>query len=293
MKAKRASWALTLPLLILLISSGRFFAFGIGIQPNRIDMIVPYGETEIIQVTVTNPGDDPLQVDVSLMGLEMTQSGALLWLTNDGTNAAGNIYPYANISPHVAFEPSTFTIEPHSEDTLYVHVRAPDACREANMAGCIGALWFDVVNASADSEGTSPFNTVYRLITFVLIQFDGGQHHIAELASLPIYQDEQMDIHLPFLFSNRGNAHVSPTGHVVIREVESGEIVDTLGFPEGTALPQRPREYQAIWRSASTRQGRFIVEFTVTYGTDTADLTASIPIEVDARGRLIPSTEQD
>jgi len=292
MKARKAPWVLTLSLLAVLISSVVFCAFGIGIHPNRIDTIIPYGETEIIEVAMTNPGDDPLQVDVSLMGLEMAQDATLLWLGPDGTDAAGNMYPYANISPYVTFEPSTFIIEPQSEDTLYVHVRAPDAYQEANMAGCIGALWFDVVNASADSEGTSPFNTVFRLITFVLIQFDGGQHRAAQMASLPVYQDDQMDIHLPFLFSNQGNAHVSPTGQVVIREVESGEIVDILGFSEGTALPQRPREYKAIWRTASLRQGRFIVEFTVTYDTDRPDLTASIPIEVDA-GRLIASTEQN
>jgi len=293
MKARRASWIHTLSLLVLLISSVGFCAFGIGIYPNRIDTIIPYGETEIIQVAMTNPGDDPLQIDVSLVGLEMAQDGTLLWLGNDGTDAAGNVYSYADISPHVTFETSTFIIPPHSEDTLYVHVLAPDAYHEAEMAGCIGALWFDVVNASADSEGTSPFNTVFRLITFVLIQFGGGQHPKAELASLPIYQDAQMDIHLPFLFSNQGNVHVSPTGHVVIRDAVSGEIIDTLGFTEGTALPQKPREYEAIWRSASLRQGRFIVEFTVTYGTDIADQTVSIPIEVDAGGRLIPSTEQD
>jgi len=293
MKARRAAWILTLLLLVLLISTVGFCAFGIGIHPNRIDTVIPYGETEIIQVVMTNPGDDPLQIDVSLMGLEMAQDGALLWLDNDGADAAGSVYSYANISPHVTFDPSTFIIAPHSEDTLYVHVRAPDAHHEAELAGCIGALWFDVVNASANAEGTSPFNTVFRLITFVLIQFDGGQHPRAELASLPAYQSEQMDIHLPFLFSNQGNVHLSPTGHVVIRDALSGEIVDALGLAEGTALPQRPRKYEAIWRSASLRQGRFIVEFTVTYGTDTADLTVSIPIEVDAGGRLIPSTEQD
>jgi len=292
MKARRAPWALTLPLLILLISSGSLLVFGIGIQPNRIETIVPYGETEIIQVTVTNPGDDPLQVDVSLMGLEMTQSGTLLWLGNDGRDAAGNFYPYANVSAYVTFEPDTFTVEPHSEITLLVQVRAPDAYQEEDMAGCVGAFWFDVVNASADSEGTSPFNTVFRLITFVLIQFDGGQHRTAEMTSLPVYQDEQMDIHLPVLFSNQGNIHLSPTGQAVIREAGSGEIVDILGFSEGTALPQRPREYQATWRNSSLRQGRFIVEFTLTYDTDIPDLTASIPIAVD-EGKLVPAAEQN
>ncbi|MEE8594031.1 MAG: hypothetical protein V3T03_07890, partial [Candidatus Bipolaricaulota bacterium] len=110
MKARKASWALTLPLLALLISSAGFCAFGIGIHPNRIDTIVSYGETEIIEIVVTNPGDALLQVDISLMGLEMAQDGSLLWLGNDGTDAAGNIYPYSNISPHVTFEPASFTV---------------------------------------------------------------------------------------------------------------------------------------------------------------------------------------
>ena len=291
MKAIRTSWKFTLPLLVLLISSSSFLALGVGIRPNRIDAITPYGETEIIEVTVTNPGNDPLQIDVSLMGLEMAQDGTLLWLANDGTDATGNLYPYANIGRYVTFEPATFTIEPHSEVALLVQVHTPDTYQDEEMAGCVGALWFDVVNAPANSAGTSPFNAVFRLITFVLVQFESGQQRAAELTSLPVYQDWQMDIHLPFLFSNQGNAHASPTGQVVIREVESGEIVDILGFSEGTALPQRPREYEAIWRSSSLRQGRFIAEFTVTYDTDTPDLTASIPIEVNA-GRLSASTEQ-
>ena len=290
MKATRAPWTRTLPLLILLISSASFCVFGIGIQPNRIDTIIPYGETEIIEVTVTNPGDDPLQVDVSLVGLDMTQSGALLWLGNDGRDAAGNFYPYANISPYVAVEPNSFTVEPHSEVTILVQVRTPDAYQEEEMAGCVGALWFDVVNAAADSEGSSPFNTVFRLITFVLIRFDGGQHRAAELTRLPVYQDKELDIHFPVLFSNQGNVHVSPSGHVVIREAESEEIVDVIGLTEGTALPQRPREYEAIWRSSSQRQGRFIAEFSVTYGSDSPDLTASVLIVVDD-GELVP--EQD
>jgi hypothetical protein len=291
-KARKASWTLTLPLLVLLVSGSSLRALGIGIRPNRIDTTIPYGETKTIHVTVTNSGDDPLVIDVSLMGLEMAKDGTLIWLGNDGTDAAGNIYPYANISPYVTFEPAAFTVDPHSEATLLVRVRAPDAHQEEDMAGCVGALGFDVVNASADSDGTSPFNTVLRLITFVLIRFEGGQHHAAELASLSVYQDEQMDIHLPFLFSNQGNAHVSLTGQVAIREVESGNIVDALGFSEGTALPQRPREYHAIWRSASLRQGRFIAEFTVTYDTNAPDLTTAIPIEVDAEG-YIQEAEQD
>lgn len=292
MKARKESWALTLPLLILLISSSSLRAVGIGIQPNRIDTIIPYGETETIQVTVTNPGDDPLHVDVSLMGLEMAKDGSLLWLGSDGTDATGNIYPYANIRPHVTFEPAAFTVAPHSEATLLARVRAPDTYQEEDMAGCVGALWFDIVDASADSDGASPFNTVFRLIAFVLIQFEGGQRRAAELTSLPLYQDEQMDLHLPFLFSNQGNAHVSLTGQVVIREVESGEIVDSVGFSEGTALPQRPREYQAVWRSSSLRQGKFVAEFTVTYDTNAPDLTVAIPIEVTAGG-FVQEAEQD
>jgi len=263
MKAIRTSWKFTLLLLVLLISSSSFLVVGVGIRPNRIDAITPYGETKIIEVTVTNPGDDPLQVDVSLMGLEMAQDGTLLWLANGGTDADANGYPYANIGRYVTFEPATLTIEPHSEAALLVRIRTPDAYQEEEMAGCVGALWFDIVNASANSAGTSPFNAVFRMITFVLIQFETGQHRAAELTSLPIHQDWQMDIHIPFLFSNQGNAHVSPTGNIVIREVESGEIVHTLGFSEGTALPQRPREYEAIWRSASLLEGKFIVEFTV------------------------------
>jgi len=284
MKARKASWTLTLPLLVMLISSSSFLALGVGIRPNRIDAVIPYGEIEIIEVTVTNPGDDPLQVDVSLNGLDMTQNGALLWLGNDGRDADGNFYLYANIGSFVTFEPETFTIEPQAEATFLVQVRTPDAYQEEEMAGCVGALWFDIVNASANSAGTSPFNAVFRLVTFVLIQFDGGQHRAAAMTSLPVYQDEEMDTHFPVLFSNQGNAHVSPTGQVVIREAESGEIVDVLGLTEGTALPKRPREYEAIWRSSSLRQGRFIAEFSVTYDSDSPDLTASVVITVDAEG---------
>ncbi|MFC2099548.1 hypothetical protein ACFLSF_01795 [Candidatus Bipolaricaulota bacterium] len=292
MKARRESWALTLALLVLVILSCSLRAFGIGIQPSRIDAIIPYGETETIQVTLTNPGDAPLHVDVSLVGLEMAKDGSLLWLGNDGTDATGNIYAYADISPHVSFEPATFTVDPHSETTLLAQVRAPDVYEEEDMAGCVGALWFDIVDASADSSGASPFNTVFRLIAFVLIQFEGGQRRAAELTSLPVYQDEQMNLHLPFLFSNQGNAHVSLTGQVVIREAESGEIVDAVGFSEGTALPQRPREYQAVWKSSSLRQGKFVAEFTVTYDTNAPDLTVAVPFEVD-EGLLVSSTEQN
>lgn len=283
-KARKVSWMLSLPLLVLLISSSSFPAWGVGIRPNRIDASVPYGETEIIEVTVTNPGDDPLQVDVSLNGLDMTQNGVLLWLGNDGRDADGNFYLYANIGYYVAFEPATFTVEPQSEATFLVQIRTPDAYSEEEMAGCVGALWFDVVNASANSAGTSPFNAVFRLVTFVLIQFDGGQYRAAEMTSLPVHQDEEMDIHFRVLFSNQGNVHVSPTGQVVIREAESGEIVDVLGLSEGTALPKRPRKYAAIWRSSSQRQGRFIAEFSVTYDSDALDLTASVLITVDAEG---------
>jgi len=263
MKARRHPWALALLLFALLISSVGFCTLGIGIEPNRIDVSVPYGETEVVQVTVTNPGNDFLRSD-----------------------AAGNTYPYANISPYVTVVPKSFTIEPHSEVVVLVQVRAPDAYHEGEMAGCVGALWFDVVNSTANSEGSSLFNNVFRLISFVLVQFDGGQLRTAALTPLPTYQDEKMDIHLPVLFSNQGNVHVAPTGQVVIREAETGEIVDVLGLSGGTALPQCPREYQATWRSSSLGQGRFIAETTVAYDTDAPDLSASIFITVD-QGRLV------
>ena len=286
MKARRDPWALTMPLFVLLISFVPFCVLGIGIQPNRIDVIVPYGETEVVQVTLTNPGDDALQVDTTLVGLHMNQTGTLLWLENNGSDAAGNTYPYANISPYVTVAPKSFTIEPHSEVVVPVQVRAPDAYHEGEMAGCVGALWFDVVNSTANSEGSSLFNNVFRLVSFVLVQFDGSQLRTAALTPLSAYQDEKMDIHLPLLFSNQGNVHVAPIGQIVIREAETGEIVDVLGLSEGTALPQCPREYQANWRSSSLGQGRFIAETTVTYDTDAPDLTASIFITVD-QGRLV------
>lgn len=286
MKARRDPWALTMPLFVLLISFVPFCVLGIGIQPNRIDVIVPYGETEVVQVTVTNPGDDALQVDTTLVGLHMNQTGTLLWLENNGSDAAGNTYPYANISPYVTVAPKSFTIEPHSEVVVLVQVRAPDAYHEEEMAGCVGALWFDVVNATANSEGSSLFKNVFRLISFVLVQFDGGQLRTAALTPLSAYQDEKMDIHLPVLFSNQGNVHVAPIGQIVIREAETGEIVDVLGLSEGTALPQCPREYEAIWKTPPLDQGRFIVETTVTYGADEPDLTSSIFITMD-RGKLV------
>lgn len=286
MKARRDPWTLALPLFALFVLSVGFCALGIGIQPNRIDVVVPYGETEVVQVIVTNPGDDALQVDTTLVGLNMDQTGALLWIESNGSDAAGNIYPYANISPYITVAPSSFSIEPHSEIAILVQVRAPDAYHEGEMAGCVGALWCDVVNTAANSEGASFFNNVFRLISFVLVQFDGGRLRTAALAPLPAYQDEKMDIHLPVLFSNQGNVHVVPTGQVIIREVETGEIVDVLGLSGGTALPECPREYQAIWRNPSLRQGRFVAETTVTYDADRPDLTASILITLD-KGQLV------
>ncbi|MCK5247349.1 hypothetical protein KAR02_10645, partial [Candidatus Bipolaricaulota bacterium] len=97
MRVRKASWAMALLLLVLSISIISICAFGVGIQPNRIDTIIPYGEMESIEITVTNPGDASVHVEVSLAGLEMARDGSLFWLGNDGTDGDGNVYPYSNI----------------------------------------------------------------------------------------------------------------------------------------------------------------------------------------------------
>ncbi|MGB2984168.1 MAG: hypothetical protein WBC63_09995 [Candidatus Bipolaricaulia bacterium] len=247
------------PLLLLLpLLCIQHAVLGIGIRPHRVDVVVSQGTAEVIEITLTNSAEETKSVDVSLVGVRSLQDGSLVWLSEDGTDGAGQLYPYASIGNHVMIEPSSFTMAPGSEHTLRLRVQAPEALEPGGMAGRVGALWLDVRD---EREDDALFDSVIRFVAFVLIEFDGGQRRAADLTVLKACQEDSGDLSLPILLSNTGNTHLSPTGLATIRDSATGEIVEQIALSEGTLLPGCPREYTAVWKAASVRDGRFDVEF--------------------------------
>lgn len=260
-------------------------AQAIGIRPHRVDVTLPLGGEEVVEVTLANSSSMVKHVAVSLVGVRSLQDGSIVWLSTEGTDEAGTSYPYACIGACASLETSSLTIAPGSETTLSLRVRAPDTLEPGDFAGRVGALWFDVREGAA---GTL-FDSLVRYVCFVLIEFEGEQRRVVELTAMNARQDALGEIAFPVLALNTGNVHLSPDWQATIRDTSSEEIVERLYVPSGTLLPGCPRDVAAIWSAASVRDGLFDVEFSL--WSDDALLAEAVLAGIHVESGVIVSPE--
>jgi hypothetical protein len=257
-------------------------AFAIGISPHRVDAYVSVGDTRTVELTLTNRGTYHQSVRVTLVGLSVDPTGGIRWLGNDGEDASGEGYAYAEIGPYVTLERESFTIPPEFDVSVLLRIRAPEAIPTGAMAGRVGALWFDIT--PQDDMGAA-LGSVVRVVAYVLVRF-GDPQPTAEMSTLPVIQDANGDIRFGVLVANTGTVHFSPVGQVTLRDADTRDPVDVIQLSGGTALPGCPREYSAAWSVPSDLSGSYRAEISLSYAIEHPPQEFSIPFNLH-EGRLI------
>lgn len=266
LRVRRVSLGLLTSLAAALAAIPSLCALGIGLSQHRVDVAVSLGETRTVSIIVSNPGDAEKHVAVSLAGLRTTLRGDPVWLDSDGSDGNGTRYEYADIGSAVSVSPTDVNVPPHGSVEVCVHIAAPAVLEESGLAGRVGAIWFDVSDV-VPSDGSFFFDNVFRVVAFVLVQFDGMQVPAAEAPALQVRSTSGRDVVFAACFRNIGNVHVAPMGRVVIRDKEDGHTVQVLALDYGTSLPGVPREYVASLSTASLPDGTYSVQAEFDLGT--------------------------
>lgn len=266
--------------MTLLISSS---VLAVEVEPMRVEKTIPLRQPAQEQLTVTNPRDQAVGVQISAGPYRSPQPEL-------------NV-PSAESWLH--FEPARFTLAPGASTTVRIRIEPPEAVANDTAGEYLAAILVDQLPAeeSKPAEG-SRLSIVPRLALPVYLQMEGRQRVQVELADVSLKSIQGMAqsgappqdfggapelLRIDTALRNRGSVHVRLTGTYALFR-ESGEMVRS--GPLGRTVP--------ILASAALNlptllplpaPGKYKLALTFS-GAEQELLQREIPFEIAGDGRI-------
>lgn len=222
-------------LIVLLIAEVSWA--GLGVSPYHIDVDLPFGATVGRTVVVRNLEDKPRLIQTSVYGVRSTPTGNLIWLDPEGRDSDGEIYEYGAIGALIEIEPRETIVPAKSSAVFTVRIDAPNARASGAFAGRAGILLFKSVSAGEENQAVTLFRDAFQIVTLVLIRFEGHQQPQAELEKTEVLPQVPGILRFSATLKNTGNVHLQPSGWVMVRNVDTGQLIVNLDMSSGTTLP--------------------------------------------------------
>ena len=216
-------------------------------------------------MTLTNPGEDALEVSAEAADWSMTEQGDVSFLT-PGTNPSG-------CATWILVTPSTIRVPARGQASVSVRIRAAAELRGTRWA----AVFFRLPDVRGFHEG-SPADLVARVALTVYVT-GGSERESLELSEVTAAGSP--DARLRALFDNRGNTAVRVRMTWQIRS-PSGSVVRTDAATV-VCLPRSRRE--ATFRVTGLAAGSYRVTAMARWGNRSFRVR-ECALEVPSRSRL-------
>jgi len=221
-------------------------SIGLDVLPSLLELHASPGETIERSVTLTNPGEDALEVSAETADWSMTEQGGVSFLT-PGTNPSG-------CATWILVAPSTIRVPARGQASVSVRIRAPAELEGTRWA----TVFFRLPEVQGFHEG-SPADLVARVALTVYVT-GGSERESLELSEVTAAGSP--DARLGALFDNQGNTAVRVRMTWQIRS-PSGVVVRTSDATV-VCLPRSRRE--AAVRVAGLPPGRYRVSGMARWG---------------------------
>ncbi len=210
-------------------------AVSLGVAPPIIELSVPPGRQQVMDLRVYNQGDSRLDVRAYISAIEVGSDGAPFPLeTKQGKWSCAD---------WITLDSRDFRLAPGDRDTVRATIRVPRGA----SGGRYAVIMFEgtpVLSAGRPWEvalGT-------RVGTIVMETIPRSLVRRGEIEAIEVFRPEGDSMIFAVSFRNTGNVHLKARGSVVIQNVD-GRIVDRvpLDVGTGTVLPDGLREFKGTW----------------------------------------------
>ncbi|HYK42251.1 MAG TPA: hypothetical protein VE007_07660 [Thermoanaerobaculia bacterium] len=246
---------------------------GLDVHPSLLELHVSAGETIERRVTLTNPGEDSLDVVAETADWTMSESGEVRF------EAAGTGANPRSCAGWIAVTPPKIRVPPKGEATVSVQISAP-----ADLDGTRWAVVFFRLPDVPGFHGGRPADLTARVALTVYATGSGTEREDLELAGLSAVGSPE--ILLRAAFENAGNTAVRVKMTWQIRSA-SGSVVRT-DTATVVCLPGSRRE--ALDRVPKLPAGSYKVSAMARWGNRRwrlRECALDVPAKASASGRLV------
>jgi hypothetical protein len=207
----------------------------LGVTPPIVELEVPAGGDEVVELKVFNGGDSRLSVTAYASAIKLGPEGTPVPLEKrEGKWSCAD---------WISLDQDKFELL-HGERKL---VRATLKVPHGAKGGRYAAILFEAMPTAAQ-PGTGDITVGTRVGTIVLQTIPRTLERSGKIESVKVAREAADTMQFVVRFMNTGNVHVKARGSVLIKNSE-GDMIDRvpLEVGTGTVLPDGIREFRGVW----------------------------------------------
>jgi hypothetical protein len=207
----------------------------LGVAPPLVEISVPAGGVDVIDLRVYNQGDSRLKVKASVSSIELSTDGAPVPLeTAEGEWSCAK---------WITLDTEAFELAPGADQEVSATISVPRGVKGGRYA----VVLFEAMPAF-DSSKLREVALGTRVGSIVMETVPRTLHRDGKIEDMEVSKTDEEGVGFRIGFRNTGNVHVKVRGSIVIKDVE-GKIVDRvpLEVGTGTILPDGVRTLVGRW----------------------------------------------
>lgn len=215
------------------------------IGPGKVDLTLKPGESQTVQILVTNRTGERRQFNLSVedaTGSQDSNTPIVLLGSDRG--------PYS-VKDYLSFPYASFELDHNQRATIPVTITIPP---NASPGGHYGSVLVETISIKAkpgDTGGTVPQSAIIARIGTLFfitipgaVERDGNLKDFTTLSEKRFYQEGP--IKFGILYENRGSMHLAPYGELRITNM-FGDEIGYLVLEPWFVLPQALRLREVTW----------------------------------------------
>lgn len=256
----------------------------VRINPTKIRLTIPPGESKSGVIEVENPGDDALIVKAYLQD----------WAYSSSQNGSKEFMPSGSTplscSNWVSIYFSDFVIPGKGKQTLNYTVKVPVGAQGGHYA----VLFFESLLSKPSLKDSAELGVVIRMGALFYIEPEGTIKRSAEISN-PVLEKDLQDksLKISLDLKNTGNTDITASGTFHIMD-KKGMILARSEFNDVFTFPGDKAKFEASWKEALPK-GKYDLIFTIDIGKALEELslgrgpviTKEAEIEIGDKGAVL------
>ncbi len=239
---------------LCLIGVANVEAASLRINPTKVRMIVPQGQSQSGSIEVENSSEESVTVKVYLEDWKYTapQDGSKAFLPPDSTkNSCVN---------WVTTSLSDFVVPSYGRQILNFTVRVPQDAKGAHYA----VLFFESLMGSANVKETANLGMLVRIGALFYIEPAGTINREAQITNLSVTSTKDAPLNISLDFKNSGNTDITTASSFNIMD-DAGMILARGGFAEAYTFAGDSAKLTGSWKKPLPK-GKYHLVITVDIG---------------------------
>jgi len=235
------------------------------VGPGRSEIELAPGESETIEISVTNRISDDRIFELVVEDITGTQDGSSLVTVKDGEKS-----PYS-VEDYISFPENSFSLALGERARIPVTISVPADAEPGGYYGSVFVTTLRKGETTSDEsfQPTSPI--IARIGSLIFLTVEGEVERSGQALAVDVVDNgkwwfEEGPIDLGITYENTGSVHLNPYGEISITNM-LGEEVGFVELEPWFVLPKAVRNREVTW-DREFLFGRYTIEARVNRGYD-------------------------